>query len=123
MGGPNDTLTLNLQQALQVFEQVRMQDIRDIRSVDIDLLLVLRSGQHIVWQEGSLTILQRPEMTLFFKDGTLKAEQLFKQIEKIDIQEPKNEDDSFLNGAHGVHYAEAVVCPSEMGIEQRWVLI
>lgn len=126
MGGSNQTLTVNLQQALQVFERLRMQDIRDIRSVDTDLLLVLRSGQQILWQEGSLTVLQRPEMTLLFKDGTLRAEQLFKQIETIDIHERKGEDDSFFDGApeaDGAHNAAVALWPCELGIEQRWVLI
>ena len=123
MGVFNEILNVNLQQALHVFERMRMQDIRDIRSVDTDLLLVLRSGQQILWQEGSLTILQRPEMTLIFKDGTLRAEQLFKQIETIDIYEPKGGENSLLDGGDAVHHVAVASWPCDLGVEQRWVLI
>lgn len=123
MGALNETLTVDLQQALQIFEKARMQDIRDIRSVDTDLLLVMRNGQRIVWQGGALTVLQKPDLLLIFKDGTLRAEQLFKQIETIDINDPKGGDESFFYDAQGVHYTETVVSPTELGIEQRWVLI
>ena len=123
MGDSNQLLTVNLQQALQVFERARIQDIRDIRSVDTDLLLVLRSGQHIVWREGSLTVLQKPELVLLFKDGTLKAEQLFKQIELIHLNDPKVEDDSWFDAAHWVHHADAVLRPSDVSVENRWVVL
>lgn len=49
MVGPNQLVTVNLQQALHVFERVRIQDIRDIRSADTDLLLVFKGGQQVVW--------------------------------------------------------------------------
>lgn len=123
MGGSNDMLTLNLQQALQVFTQVRIQDIRDIRSVDTDLLLVLQTGQRIVWREGSLTVLQKPELVLLFKDGTLKAEQLFKQIELIHLNDPKVEDDSWFDGVHWVHFVDAVLRSSDVSVENRWVVL
>jgi hypothetical protein len=123
MGGSNDLLTMNLQKALQAFAQMRIQDIKDIRSVDTDLLLVFQSGPHIIWREGALTALQQPEMVLLFKDGTLKAEQLFKQIEMIHLNDLKGEDDSFFDGAHWVPYADAMVHPFETGTENRWIVI
>lgn len=83
-----DVLVVNQEQALQVFEQARIANIRDIRTVDTDLLLVMRNGQKIVWQGGALSALQNPDLLLVFKDGTLRAELLFKQIEMIELNEP-----------------------------------
>ena len=123
MGDPNQLLTVNLQEALQVFARVRMQDIRDIRSVDTDLLLVFKGGQQIVWREGALTVLQKPELVLLFRDGTLKAEQLFKQIEMIHIREPKIEDDSFFEGTNWVHHADAVMYLGGMHNENKWLVL
>ena len=123
MGDANQILTVNLQEALQVFSRVRMQDIRDIRSVDTDLLLVFKGGQQIVWHEGALTVLQKPELVLLFRDGTLKAEQLFKQIEMIHIKEPSVEEDSFWNAAHGLYYADALVQPTELMDVNKWILL
>ena len=123
MGDANQILTVNLQEALQVFARVRMQDIRDIRSVDTDLLLVFKGGQQIVWHEGALTVLQKPELVLLFRDGTLKAEQLFKQIEMIHLNDPKVEDDSWFDAAHWVHYADAVLRSSDVSVENRWVVL
>jgi len=115
--------TLNLQQALQVFERVRIEDIRDIRTVDTDLLLVFKSGQQIVWREGALTVLQKPDLVLLFRDGTLKAEQLFKQIEMIHISEPKVEEGSFFEGANWMHHADAVVYLGGTHNENKWIVL
>ena len=123
MGDANQLLTVNLQEALQVFARVRMQDIRDIRSVDTDLLLVFKGGQQIVWREGALTVLQKPELVLLFRDGTLKAEQLFKQIEMIHISEPKIEDDSFFDAAHWGYHADVVVSFSGVNNENKWIVL
>ncbi len=123
MVDPNQLLTVNLQQALQVFERARIQDIRDIRSVDTDLLLVFKSGQQVMWRDGALTALQKPEMVLLFRDGTLKAEQLFKQIETIHIKEPSVEDDSFWDAAQGIHHADAVMRALDVSDVNKWVLL
>lgn len=123
MTEPSDVLALNGLQAMQAFAQLRMQDIRDIRSVDTDLLLVMRNGQQIVWQQGALTVLQKPELVLLFKDGTLRAEQLFKQIETIEINEPK-EQEQLMNESSQVPLNFSVVEDFiSSGIENGWRVI
>jgi hypothetical protein len=123
MGDSNQLLTVNFQQALQVFAHARIQDIRDIRSVDVDLLLVFKGGQQVMWREGALTVLQKPDLVLLFRDGTLRAEQLFKQIEMIHLSDPKVEDDSWFDGSHSVHYADAVLRTLEVTGVNKWVLL
>lgn len=108
-----DVLVVNQEQALLVFEQARIANIRDIRTVDTDLLLVMRNGQKIVWQGGALSALQNPDLLLVFKDGTLRAELLFKQIEMIELNEPgepgESRDGSLWapepDPSHAVHQA------------------
>lgn len=123
MAGPSDALILNLIQALQVFESIRMQDIRDIRTVDTDMLFVMQNGQRIVWQEGALTVLQKPELILVFKDGTLSAEHLFKQIEMINIHKPEDSEQLLFDTSHYGYHADAQLYQQVICIDQRWEVI
>lgn len=124
MSESSKTLTVNLQQVLQIFLQMRMQDIRDIRSIDTDLLLVFRNGIQIVWKEGTLAVLSNPELTLEFLDGTLKASLLFKQIEKIEINEFESES-KFISLIDSTHcfYVQNNTYQCELYGEKKWILL
>jgi hypothetical protein len=123
MSDLNDMLVGDMQHVLRMFEKIRMQDIRDIRSVDTDMLFVMQNGQRILWQQGALDALQKPELMLIFKDGTLRAEQLFKQIEIFYIKESNDEEHLELDSSHFIHHTDAVVFQQTICIEQRWILI
>jgi hypothetical protein len=78
------TTTLTMEQAKEFLRFVRIADVKDIRAVDTDLLLVLKTGERIVLTDGVLLSVTQPELLLTFRDGTLRLEQIFQQIEKIE---------------------------------------
>ncbi|WP_310646324.1 hypothetical protein [Limnohabitans sp.] len=113
----------DLQYVLRIFRKIRMQDIRDIRNIDTDMLFVMENGQRILWQSGALNSLQEPELMLVFKDGTLRAQQLLKQLESIDIKQPNDEKHLLLDDSHFILHSDAMAFQQAMCIEQKWILI
>jgi len=63
---------------------VRIADVRDIRVLDTDLLLVLKTGERIVLTDGALLSVMRPDLVFVFKDGSLRLEQIFQQVDGIE---------------------------------------
>lgn len=93
--------TLNSNQAVEFLRDVRIANIKDIRTVDTDLIMTLQNGDVLILTDGALLSLLHPDLTFVFKDGTLRLEQLFQQIEKIDLHTPDTCDGSVscINGA------------------------
>ena len=79
------TYTLDLAQAATALRKVPIESIRDVRSLGIDLLLVLRSGGQILLREGALDALVHPNRSLEFSDGVLTLQQIFMQSERFDF--------------------------------------
>lgn len=87
-----DPLKINLDLEPNLLNKIRILDIKDIRSVDVDMLIYLQNGQQIVLENGALLALTKPELKLVFNDGTLKMEQLFNQIDQFHLTSPKQCD-------------------------------
>lgn len=79
------TYTLDMAQAGAAMRKIPIESIRDVRSLGIDLLLVLRSGGQILLQEGALDALVHPNRRLEFSDGVLTLQQIFMQSERFDF--------------------------------------
>ncbi|MFJ3057614.1 hypothetical protein [Herbaspirillum sp. NPDC087042] len=79
------TYTLDLAQAGTALRKIPIESIKDVRSLGIDLLLVLRSGGQILLREGALDALVHPERSLEFSDGVLTLQQIFMQSERFDF--------------------------------------
>jgi hypothetical protein len=113
----------DLQYVLRIFEKIRMQDIRDIRNIDTDMLFVMQNGQRILWQQGALNALQEPELMLVFQDGTLRAKQLYEQLETIDIKQPNDEKHLLLDDSLSIFHANTLAFQQAICIKQEWILI
>ncbi|MBW9335266.1 hypothetical protein FEE59_17290 [Herbaspirillum sp. RU 5E] len=93
------TYTLDVTQAGTALRKIPIETIRDVRSLGIDLLLVLRSGGQILLREGALDALVNPERRLEFSDGVLTLQQIFMQSEQFDFL---NQSGSSLGHDHPV---------------------
>lgn len=87
------SIILNSVQATQFFKTRRIANIKDIRAVDTDMMLVFTNGDNIVLKDGALMAVVEPELMFTFIDGTLKLGQFFQQIEKIEKYLPSVCDD------------------------------
>ncbi|EIJ48137.1 hypothetical protein GWL_23790 [Herbaspirillum sp. GW103] len=79
------TYTLDVTQAGTALRKISIETISDVRSLGIDLLLVLRSGGQILLREGALDALVNPNRRLEFSDGVLTLQQIFMQSEQFDF--------------------------------------
>ncbi|MDR9834751.1 hypothetical protein [Herbaspirillum huttiense] len=79
------TYTLDVMQAGTALRKIPIETIQDVRSLGIDLLLVLRSGGQILLREGALDALVNPDRRLQFSDGVLTLQQIFMQSEQFDF--------------------------------------
>ncbi|BEV16368.1 hypothetical protein HBDW_31560 [Herbaspirillum sp. DW155] len=79
------TYTLDVTQAGTALRKISIETIKDVRSLGIDLLLVLRSGGQILLREGALDALVNPNRRLEFSDGVLTLQQIFMQSEQFDF--------------------------------------
>ncbi len=100
------TYTLDVSQAGTALRKIPIETIRDVRSLGIDLLLVLRSGGQILLREGALDALVNPDRRLEFSDGVLTLQQIFMQSEQFDFL---NQSGSSLGHEH--HVADACSRP------------
>ncbi|WP_413457109.1 hypothetical protein [Herbaspirillum huttiense] len=100
------TYTLDVTQAGTALRKIPIETIRDVRSLGIDLLLVLRSGGQILLREGALDALVNPNRRLEFSDGVLTLQQIFMQSEQFDFL---NQSGSSLG--HDAHVADAFSRP------------
>ena len=115
------TTTLNSNQAVEFLRDVRIANIKDIRTVDTDLILKLQNGDVLILSDGALLALMHPDLIFIFKDGTLRLEQLFQQIEKIDFHAP-NACESAVNCINGALLQEKMLHQIDIGY-LKWVLI
>ncbi|HZG22705.1 MAG TPA: hypothetical protein VE092_22065 [Herbaspirillum sp.] len=79
------TYTIDVGQAGTALRKIPIETIKDVRSLGIDLLLVLRSGGQILLREGALDALVNPNRRLEFSDGVLTLQQIFMQSEQFDF--------------------------------------
>ncbi|RAM64812.1 hypothetical protein [Herbaspirillum rubrisubalbicans] len=96
------TYTLDVTQAGTALRKIPIETIKDVRSLGIDLLLVLRSGGQILLREGALDALVNPNRRLEFSDGVLTLQQIFMQSEQFDFL---NQSGSSVE--YEVHVADA----------------
>ncbi|WP_343649479.1 hypothetical protein [Herbaspirillum sp.] len=66
-------------------KNISIKAIKDVRALDVDLMLVLVNGDRIIINNGAVNALSSPEMALHFVDGQLPLASVFQQIDKIDV--------------------------------------
>lgn len=84
------TKTLTLQEAAQYLKQISIKQIKDVRTLDIDLLIVLQNGDRIILSGGAVQALNTPDAPLPFADGQLKLGQLFQQVDQVNLSPEAN---------------------------------
>jgi hypothetical protein len=99
------TYTIDVRQAGTALRRIPIETIRDVRSLGIDLLLVLRSGGQILLREGALDALVHPNRSIEFSDGVLTLQQIFMQSEHFDFFNSGANGDAhlYIVAAHSLH--------------------
>lgn len=85
-----NTKTLKLSESEAFLKSISIRTIKDVRALDLDLLLVLNNGDRIIITGGAMHALNAPEMALQFADGQLPLARMFEQIERIDVSPEAN---------------------------------
>ncbi|WP_017451203.1 hypothetical protein [Herbaspirillum rubrisubalbicans] len=81
---------LKLSDADAYLKNISIKTIKDVRALDVDLLLVLVNGDRIIINNGAVNALSSPDSSLQFADGKLPFSTMFQQIEKIDVSPEAN---------------------------------
>lgn len=81
---------LKLSDADTYLKNISIKNIKDVRALDVDLMLVLRNGDTIIISNGAVSAMSAPESSLQFADGKLPLASVFQQIEKIDVSPEAN---------------------------------
>jgi hypothetical protein len=81
---------LKLSDADTYLKNISIKNIKDVRALDVDLMLVLRNGDSIIISNGAVSAMSAPESSLQFADGKLPLASVFQQIEKIDVSPEAN---------------------------------
>ncbi|UIN19860.1 hypothetical protein [Herbaspirillum frisingense] len=104
------TYTIDVRQAGTALRKIPIESIKDVRSLGIDLLLVLRGGGQILLREGALDALVNPNRRIEFSDGVLTLQQIFMQSEHFDFFNSGSSIDGHLHfvDAHNMHAPDAV---------------
>lgn len=85
-----NTTVLKLSESDAFLRTVSIRTIKDVRALDVDLLLILTNGDRIVISGGAMQALNAPDMTLQFSDGQLPLARVFQQIDHIDVSPEAN---------------------------------
>jgi len=64
-----NTTVLKLSESDAFLRNISIRTIKDVRALDVDLLLILTNGDRIVISSGAMQALNAPDMTLQFSDG------------------------------------------------------
>lgn len=104
------TYTIDVRQAGTALRRIPIETIKDVRSLGIDLLLVLRSGGQILLREGALDALVNPNRRIEFSDGVLTLQQIFMQSEHFDFFNSGSSVDGhvYIAYAHDAHAPDPV---------------
>ncbi|WP_232729750.1 hypothetical protein [Herbaspirillum huttiense] len=81
---------LKLSDADAYLKNISIKSIKDVRALDVDLLLVLVNGDRIIINNGAVNALSSPDSSLQFADGQLPFSTMFQQIDKIDVSPEAN---------------------------------
>ncbi|MET3434112.1 hypothetical protein ABIC71_003619 [Herbaspirillum seropedicae] len=79
------TTVLKLSESSAFLKAISLKSIKDVRALDVDLLLVLTNGDQILISGGAMHALNSPDMALQFSDGQLPLARVFEQIERINV--------------------------------------
>ncbi|MFS2114240.1 hypothetical protein, partial [Herbaspirillum frisingense] len=71
-------------------KKISIRSIKDVRALDVDLMLVLVNGDRIIINNGALDAMGSPDMALQFADGQLPLARVFQQIDQIDVSPEAN---------------------------------
>ncbi|MFJ3056371.1 hypothetical protein [Herbaspirillum sp. NPDC087042] len=66
-----NTIVLKLSESDAFLKNISIRTIKDVRALDVDLLLILTNGEHIVISGGAMQALSTPDMVLQFADPTV----------------------------------------------------
>jgi len=81
---------LKLSDADAYLKNISIKSIKDVRALDVDLMLVLVNGDRIIISSGAVSAMSAPESSLQFADGQLPLASVFQQIDKIDVSPEAN---------------------------------
>lgn len=81
---------LKLSDADAYLKNISIRSIKDVRALDVDLMLVLVNGDRIIISSGAVSAMSAPESSLQFADGQLPLASVFQQIDKIDVSPEAN---------------------------------
>ncbi|MET3073337.1 hypothetical protein [Herbaspirillum seropedicae] len=84
------TTVLKLSESSAFLKTISLKSIKDVRALDVDLLLVLTNGDQILISGGAMHALNSPDMALQFSDGQLPLARVFEQIERINVSPEAN---------------------------------
>lgn len=81
---------LKLSDADAYLKNISIKTIKDVRALDVDLMLILMNGDRIIINNGAVSAMSAPESSLQFADGKLPLASVFQQIDKIDVSPEAN---------------------------------
>ncbi|MGY0196162.1 beta strand repeat-containing protein [Leptothrix sp. BB-4] len=84
------TNAVQIKDASELLKKLSIQNIRDIRALDVDMLLVMANGDRVILSGGAVAALTQPELLLQFSDGRLTLGQLFGKIDEISLSPEAN---------------------------------
>ena len=81
---------INISEASKVLKHIDIKNVKDIRALDVDLLIVLTNGDQIILSGGAVQALAQPDLPIEFANGALPLGKLFQQIEQINLSPEAN---------------------------------
>ncbi|WP_244216358.1 cell wall anchor protein [Herbaspirillum rubrisubalbicans] len=84
------TTVLKLSEVTAYLKKFSIRSIKDVRALDVDLLVVFASGERIIISGGAMQALSAPETLLHFADGQLQLGRMFQQIDQINVSAEAN---------------------------------
>lgn len=84
------TITLTARDAAEALKKISIKSIKDIRALDVDLLIVLTNGDRIIVSGGAVAALTTPNLPIEFAEGALTLGGLFQQIDQIQLSPEAN---------------------------------
>ncbi len=76
---------LNLTEASSLLRTIYKRDIKDVRAIDLDLVLVLENGHKIIISRGAVSAVNTPQVQLEFADGDVALGEVFEKLNHIEV--------------------------------------
>ncbi|WP_288392685.1 hypothetical protein [uncultured Herbaspirillum sp.] len=76
---------LNLTEASSLLRTISKRDIKDVRAIDLDLVLVLENGHKIIISRGAVSAVNTPQVQLEFADGDVALGEVFEKLNHIEV--------------------------------------